>query len=161
MAIVLKRGDDGGLLCVQMVRLRMRLPCRLDVMEYCSVCEWCGCECDRLVDLTCLRMQVVYSESTTSNHVTIGNPAPVLLNDSKTILLPFCRNNQHLLMINRSECTRACVKTGKHTTAHSHAAARTAVPPGPRCAISPTASSTRAGLQQVATTSLLSPVSLQ
>lgn len=35
----------------------------------------------------------MYSNSTDSDHVTIGNPAPVYLPNSDTVFLPFCRNS--------------------------------------------------------------------
>jgi hypothetical protein len=48
-------------------------------------------------------LQVVYSESTSTDHITIGNPAPVFLHNSSTLLLPFCRNNLQIYLTNSSD----------------------------------------------------------
>jgi len=48
-------------------------------------------------------IQVVYGASTPSNHVTIGNPAPALGLDGKTIHLPFCRNNNAVLYLSSTD----------------------------------------------------------
>lgn len=38
-------------------------------------------------------LSVAYGESSSTSNVTIGNPAPVVLADGTTILMPYCRNN--------------------------------------------------------------------
>ena len=45
-------------------------------------------------------MQVVYSESSPTKHVTIGNPAPVVLHSEPgTVLLVMCRENKAVLQL--------------------------------------------------------------
>lgn len=46
---------------------------------------------------------VTYGESSRQQNVTIGNPAPVVLADGKTILMPYCRNNLNASVLRSSD----------------------------------------------------------
>lgn len=46
---------------------------------------------------------VVYGESTPTSFVTCGNPAPVVDATTNTLLLPFCRNNKEVLLLESTD----------------------------------------------------------
>ena len=41
---------------------------------------------------------MLYTNSSNETHTVIGNAAPVLLRDSKRVLVPFCRNNLQVML---------------------------------------------------------------
>jgi len=58
-------------------------------------------------------LELVYTESTTVNHVTIGNPSPVAVySQPGKIVMLLCKNNQVVLQIESSDDGVSWTKTG-------------------------------------------------